>query len=321
MLILGLQTLGLAVIIVAAGFFLTSLGDRIGEETGFGESLVGFIMLAAITSLPELSTSLSAARIGQADLVAGNIMGSNLFNLSIIAVMVLFLRRKKTEDGDVRNVLTGTFSIILASLAGLAILTGFPRSGELLLVAYLVLMFLNYRFERRQLSGEQAPSLQLRRLWLLYVSFLALGAIVVAAGYAMTVVCDRIAVTPFDIGGNVFVLGRTFVGQLFLAIATSLPEMIVTLSAVRIGKINMAYANIFGSNLFNLAILGLSGVCYSGNMFRSIGQENLVSLLVFVGMASISIAALKYRPVKRFRFDGLVMLLMFLFNLIYVFNR
>ena len=306
----------LSAVLVVAGFYLTIVGDRIADETGFGESLVGFIMLAAITSLPELSTSLSAAAIGQANLVAGNIFGSNLFNLSIIAVMVMFLRKRGLPDGDSRNVLTGSFGIALASVVGLGMLTEFAFAGEVLVAAYIVTMFLNYRFERRQLSITEtgsAPAFRFRALWRTYLFFLVLGVVVV--------VCDQMAVTPFTLMGNRMVLGRTFVGQLFLAIATSLPEMIVTFSAVRIGKVNMAYANIFGSNIFNLAILGVAGITYSGNMFAGIGIENMLTLFIFILMASISIAAMKYRPVRQFRFDAVIMILLFLMNLVYVFNR
>lgn len=314
----------LSAVLVVAGFYLTIVGDRIADETGFGESLVGFIMLAAITSLPELSTSLSAAAIGQANLVAGNIFGSNLFNLSIIAVMVMFLRKRGLPDGDSRNVLTGSFGIALASVVGLGMLTEFAFAGEVLVAAYIVTMFLNYRFERRQLSITEtgsAPAFRFRALWRTYLFFLVLGVVVVVCGYLMTVVCDQMAVTPFTVMGNRMVLGRTFVGQLFLAIATSLPEMIVTFSAVRIGKVNMAYANIFGSNIFNLAILGVAGITYSGNMFAGIGIENMLTLFIFMLMASISIAAMKYRPVRQFRFDAVIMILLFLMNLVYVFNR
>ena len=321
MLILILQTLVLSAIIVTAGFRLTVLGDRLAEETGFGESVVGFVLLAAITSLPELSTALSAAGIGQADLVAGNILGSNLFNLTIIAVVVIFLRKRRGEDGDARNVLTGSFGISLGCVAGLGMLTRFRFSGEILLVGYFILMFLNYRFERKMLVTGRDPAFRFCALWKTYTQFLFLGAVVVITGYAMTVTCDRIAVTPFEFGSQSVFLGRTFVGQLFLAIATSLPEMIVTWSAIRIGKVNMAYANIFGSNIFNLAILGIAGMMFPGNLFGQIGMENMITLFIFILMASISIAALKYRPVNRFRFDGALMILLFILNLVYVFNR
>lgn len=324
MLILLVYAVLLSAVIVVAGFYLTIVGDRIADETGFGESLVGFIMLAAITSLPELSTSLSAAAIGQANLVAGNIFGSNLFNLSIIAVMVMFLQKRGLPDGDSRNVLTGSLGIALASVVGLSMLTEFSFAGEILVAAYVVAMFLNYRFERRQLSVTETgltPAFRFGVLWRTYLFFAGLGLVVVVCGYLMTVVCDQMAVTPFTVMGNRMVLGRTFVGQLFLAIATSLPEMIVTFSAVRIGKVNMAYANIFGSNIFNLAILGVAGITYSGNMFAGIGIENMLTLFIFMLMASISIAAMKYRPVRRFRFDAVIMILLFLMNLVYVFNR
>lgn len=321
MLILSLQALALAIVIVVAGYRLTVIGDELAIRTGFGESLVGFVLLAAVTSLPELSTAVSAAIIRQGDLVMGNIFGSNIFNLLIIGFVVLTLQKRKLVDGDERNVFTGTLGVALGAIAGLGLVSGFRWTGECLLVAYGFIMWLNYRFERKHLEGDTAPAFQFKLLWHLYLQFLGLGVVVVITGYLMTTVCDRIAVTPISFGADSFVLGRTFIGQLILAVSTSLPELIVTLSAMKLGRINMAYANIYGSNIFNLAILGISGVVFRGNLFTAVGPQNLFSLLVFLMMAAVSLGALNYRSTRRFRADGVLIILLFLLNMVYVFSR
>ena len=77
---------GLAALTVVAGYYLTRLGDTIADETGFGHNIVGFVLLAAITSLPELSTSITGASLGQANLVFGNMVGSDIFNTLIIGL-------------------------------------------------------------------------------------------------------------------------------------------------------------------------------------------------------------------------------------------
>ncbi len=321
MLMLSLQALALAIVIVLAGYRLTVIGDELAVRTGFGESLVGFVLLAAVTSLPELSTAVSAAVIQQGDLVMGNIFGSNIFNLLIIGFVVLTLQRRKLVDGDEKNVFTGTLGVALGGVAGLGLVSGFRWTGECLLVTYFFMMWLNYRFERKHLADDLRPSFQFRVLWHLYLQFLVLGVIVVITGYLMTTVCDRIAVTPISFGSASFVLGRTFIGQLILAVSTSLPELIVTLSAMKLGRINMAYANIYGSNIFNLAILGISGIVFRGNLFLSAGAHNMFSLLVFMLMAAVSLGALNYRSVRKFRLDGILIVLLFLLNMAYIFSR
>jgi cation:H+ antiporter len=320
--LMGMFT-GLAVLTVVAGYYLTCLGDTIAEETGFGHNIVGFVLLAAITSLPELSTSITGATLGQSELVFGNMVGSNIFNTLIIGLILISIGWKVRTEGDVRNVLSGAMGIAMAALAGMLIVLKAGYSGVLLIAAYLVMMAVHYRFERKErIDGEgTAPAFYFRKLALVYFRFLFFSVIIVVAGYLMTGICDRIAITPFQVGNSTMVLGRTFVGQMFLAVATSLPELIVSFSAVKLGKIDMAYANVFGSNIFNMAILGISALVYKGNMFADVGIHIYFSFFIFMLMVSIALISLKYRVKSRIRWDGLAILVLFLLNALYLFNR
>ncbi len=314
---------GLAALTVIAGYYLACLGDTIAEETGFGHNIVGFVLLAAITSLPELSTSITGASLGQAKLVFGNMVGSNIFNVLIIGLILIGMGGKIRADGHVRNVLSGAMGIAMAGIAGMLIVLKADYSGIVLIGAYLVMMAIHYRFERKEIFSVEgpAPAFYFQKLAPVYLKFLFFSVIIVIAGYLMTGVCDRIAVTPFQMGGTVLVLGRTFVGQMFLAVATSLPELIVSFSAVKLGKIDMAYANVFGSNIFNMAILGISALVYRGNMFADVGIHIYFSFFVFILMVSIAIISLKYKMQNRIRWDGLAILSLFLLNALYLFSR
>ncbi|RLE18757.1 MAG: hypothetical protein DRJ14_02830 [Acidobacteria bacterium] len=314
---------GLAMLTVVAGYYLTCLGDTIAEETGFGHNIVGFVLLAAITSLPELSTSITGATLGQSELVFGNMVGSNVFNTLIIGLILIAMGWKIRSEGHVRNVLSGAMGIAMAAIAGMLIVLKSGFSGIVLVAAYLVMMVIHYRFERKeQKSGEgDPPAFYFKKLMPIYLKFLFFSVIIVIAGYLMTGVCDRIAITPFHAGSGIVILGRTFVGQMFLAVATSLPELIVSFSAVKLGKIDMAYANVFGSNIFNMAILGISAMVYKGNMFADVGIHIYFSFFVFILMVSIAIISLKYRVKSRIRWDGLAILFLFILNALYLFNR
>ena len=314
---------GLAALTVVAGYYLTCLGDTIAEETGFGHNIVGFVLLAAVTSLPELSTSITGATLGQAELVFGNMVGSNIFNTLIIGLILVGMGWKIRIEGHVKNVLSGAMGIAMAAVAGMLIVLKAGYSGVVLLMAYMVMMAIHYRFERKEMKSTEteAPAFHFRRLAPVYLKFMFFSVIIVLAGYLMTGVCDRIAVTPFHLGDSTLVLGRTFVGQMFLAVATSLPELIVSFSAVKLGKTDMAYANIFGSNIFNMAILGISALVYRGNMFADVGIHIYFSFFAFMLMVSIAVISLKYRMQNRIRWDGLAILGLFLLNALYLFNR
>ncbi|NOZ12336.1 MAG: hypothetical protein GXO69_01655 [Acidobacteria bacterium] len=318
----------LAALTVFAGYYLTCLGDTIAEETGFGHNIVGFVLLAAITSLPELSTSITGAALGQAGLVFGNMVGSDIFNTLIIGMILIGLGWKvksggETGMGDVNNVLSGAMGIIIAAAAGILIVLKAGYAGWVLISVYLLLMGVHYRFERQSMGNTElpAPAFHFRKLASVYLKFLFFSALIVFAGYFMTGVCDRIAVTPLIVAGKTLILGRTFVGQMFLAVATSLPELIVSFSAVKLGRIDMAYANVFGSNIFNMAILGVSALVYRGNMFADVGIHIFFSFFIFILMVAVCIVSLKYRMRGRIRWDGLTILLLFLLNAFYLFSR
>ena len=312
----------LGAVTVVAGYYLTKEGDTLAEETGFGHNIVGFVLLAAITSLPELSTSITGAALGQSELVFGNMIGSDIFNTLIIGLILLAMGKIRT-DGHTRNILSGAMGIAMAAIAGMLIVLKANYSGFVLIAAYLVMMVVHYRFERKDPENvlKEKPAFRFRELASVYLRFFFLSVIIVVAGYLMTGVCDRIAVTPFRLGGGSVTLGRTFVGQMFLAVATSLPELIVSFSAVKLGKIDMAYANVFGSNIFNMAILGISAFVYKGNMFADVGVHIYFSFFVFMLMVSISIISLKYKVKSKIRWDGLAILGLFLLNALYLFNR
>ncbi|NOY23270.1 MAG: sodium:calcium antiporter [Acidobacteria bacterium] len=314
---------GLAALTVIAGYYLACLGDTIAEETGFGHNIVGFVLLAAITSLPELSTSITGASLGQAELVFGNMVGSNIFNILIIGLILIGMGRKIRADDHVRNILSGAMGIAMAGIAGMLIVLKAGYSGIVLIGAYLVMMVIHYRFERKKIFSLEgpAPAFHFQKLAPVYLKFLFFSVIIVITGYLMTGICDRIAVTPFHVGEKTLVLGRTFVGQMFLAVATSLPELIVSFSAVKLGKIDMAYANVFGSNIFNMSILGISALVYRGNMFADVGIHIYFSFFVFILMVSIAIISLKYKMQNKIRWDGLAILGLFLLNALYLFNR
>ena len=124
-----LQFVLLAAVIIAAGSVLTRCADAIAELTGLGRLLVGSVLLAGATSLPELTVDLSAIRLNLPDLAVGDLVGSSLMNLLILAVMDLSHRSRgrMLSRAAAAHALSGTLTIALTALVGVGILVAPSR--------------------------------------------------------------------------------------------------------------------------------------------------------------------------------------------------
>ncbi|MBN2096948.1 MAG: hypothetical protein JW714_00560, partial [Candidatus Omnitrophica bacterium] len=258
-----------AAIVVFSGYRICLAAEKLAQITKLGRSFVGFMFLAVITSLPELSVTISATKIQALDLALGDLFGSNLFNLTILAIIYLaFTKEKKLFNFDQVHIISSSVSILLIALAAMGIIfynLFIPRIGYsrmfldletvLILMVYIFGAYLIFHSEKNKPSGAfsfKARELKHRlRIWL---SFFFYGAVLVAAAVYLSKLGDKIAQIP--VAG--VALGGTFVGSLLIAIITSLPELSVALSAVKLGSFDMALGNIFGSNMFNMAIIPIT---------------------------------------------------------------
>ncbi len=260
-----------SVIIVIAAMKLTYYGDAIAETTDLGHSLVGIILLSAATSLPELFSSSTSAFHGNVDLSFGNVFGSNMTNIFILVIMDLYVRGYPILlNVSQRNIMTGGIVIFVTCITLLMIYLGnlsalksidFWFFSPILLFFYIGGMIFIYHFEKSNGGqdeiepGNEQTTLTKKQAIL---GFVISSIIVFGSAILLTYSCDQIS--QFKISGKD--LGGTFVGTLFLAFTTSLPEIVVSISALKVGSHNMALGNLFGSNLFNLAILSFSDGFY-----------------------------------------------------------
>lgn len=324
-----LQFLVSAAVIVYAGSRLTRNAAIVADNIGIGTVWAGAIMLPLATSLPELVTTLRAVTIGVPDLALGNVLGSCLYNLALLAVIDLLegrgsLARRVTSG----HIITASLSIITICLASIAMLgiTSLPVGWvgvETLLIA-LVYIFggrLVFRYERRNIApAGSGRRLQKRKqaasTGSAVVRFGVAAALIVVSGVLLTDASDRIAV----ITG----LGHSFVGTLFLAISTSLPETVTTISAVRIGHLDMAVANVFGANFMNLLIVFLADLFYRrGPLLDAVADIHLLSALMVVIMSTVFIFGLVYRSDKRILrvgFDAVFIVALYLAALYLIFK-
>lgn len=310
----------LAIGLGVAGFFLTLYGDIIAEKTGLGGTWVGLAMLATVTSLPELVTGISSVCLVDVPNIAlGDVMGSCVFNLLLI-VMLDFLHREASVYTRLSqgHILAGGFSIILLGFVAFNILLSQQSftlalahvgiATPVIVLFYGVAVYTVFQYERANLAehagdlADRYPDIALPRALVLY----GLAAVsVVAVALRLPVAADEMA--------TIMGWHRTFVGTLFVALATSLPELAVTVSAVRIGALDMAIGNLFGSNLFNLFIVAIDDLAYShGPLLAVVSPMHLLSALTAIMMTGVAIVGLLYRPRYRiFKTVGWISLFMF----------
>lgn len=302
-----LQLTACALAIAYAGTRLTRLADAIGEKTGMSGSWIGLLLLAAVTSLPELATGISAVTAAQAPNIAvGDVLGSTVFNLALLVILDV-LHRPDTiySRASTGHVLSAGFGIILLAVVGASMLLErervLPALGSigaytpLLVVLYLVALRSVFAYERRQ--AESLPTsrearyagLPLRNALLQFTAF---AGVVTLAGILLPMAGARIA---DEMGWT-----RTFVGTLLVAGATSLPEVVVTLAALRLRALDMAIAGLLGSNLFDLLIIAIDDVFYTkGPLLAAVSPVHAVTAFSAAMMSGAVIVGLVYRPRQR----------------------
>ena len=294
------------VIILVAGTKLARYGDAIGEKTGWGGIWVGLVLLAAITSAPEIVTGVSSvALIGLPDLAVGTLFGSCTLNLAILALLdILYRPAPILSKVSSRHMASAGIGILLVAIAAGSILAGERFSGLALgwlgipsiviLIIYLLGMWCIFHYERKHPSTTFDSSQNYKGISIkaVYVRFTLAAVAVIAAGIWLSFIGDEIGETT---GWN-----ATFVGTLFLAITTSMPELVVTIAALRLGAIDMAIADILGSNMFNIAIIAPTDLFYTqGSILSSVSSSHLITAAVVAVMNLLVIAGLRFRHKRK----------------------
>ncbi len=306
----GLEFVALAAVVAAAGVILARAAERIATITHLSRLLVGSILLAAATSLPELSVDVAAVRGGMPDLAVGDLLGSSLMNLLILAGIDLMSQtgRRMLSREAASHALSATLSIALTALVGMAVLTGGRLPAVELLgidgwtwavgVAWMLgarMLFIDQRISAR-VAAESGmhPAEEASEGFGLGAAigmFAAAAAVLVVAGPRLAHVADGLATATG--------LGRTFVGTALVAVTTSLPELVASITAVRLGAIDLAIGNTFGSNAFNMALLVPLDACHPGSLVAAVSPVHAVTALAVVVASAVAVLGQLYQEKRR----------------------
>jgi cation:H+ antiporter len=301
-----------ASIIVTAGVFLTKFADKIAEVTGWGKMFVGGLLLAGATSLPELMVDIKAVTMDLPDLAVGDLLGSSLFNLLILATLDFAFpsefRRTAFSPAFLHHSLAAVLTMILTSIVGIGIASRLEISffGVSLFSWAVVLVYL-YGLRLLYLDGNnQAPTPPVSKdqqaseitrqtpFLLAFSGYIGSGLVILTAAPFLVHAADQLA----EKSG----MGHTFIGTTLVALATSLPELAATLAAFRIGAPDLALGNIFGSNAFNMILFVPLDFIYPHTLFSSVRSIHAVTALSIVAATAVAVMGQLYRKKERSRF-------------------
>lgn len=333
---LFLSMLAAAGCVIVSGQRLVGYGDSLGLRLGLSSTWVGVILLAALTSLPELVVTLSAQlAVSRPALVMGNVCGSNLFNLCIFAFMDLLsgpgAMSAVLSPGLLHPALMGALVMAIA-VAGflLAATTGGGMAlGCIFSVAivgvYVYAMWRTHQGDSGQEAEEEVDEesayghLSLRALLL---RFAFLGAVLVVGGTVFIMLCEYLLEHPPTIAGYTFRVDEGVVGTVLVAFVTSLPELVVCFAAVRMGKLDLAVGNLLGSNIFNMTLLPVAHLVRPLDDFWGNAMPvHVYSLFVAMILSLILAAGIKTKAhytIGRLGIDGLLITIFGGATLLYV---
>ncbi len=258
-----------ALVVILAAMKLAEYGDVIAVRTSLGGMFVGTLLLAGATSLPELLTTINSINQAVPSLAAGNIFGSCMFNMFMLAILDLVVRQTRILRAvQLNHAISGSLAVLLAALAIFFILADLPyRLGWvgvdslLLMAVYIGGVWVLNSNNVGNTDEEQSPD-DLRGMPSLRTGLL---------GFALATLA-LIVVTPFLVRSSAEIavllgVSAGFIGAALVAVITSLPELVTTIAAVRIGAYDLAIGNLFGSNCFNIFALAITDIFYTQGRF------------------------------------------------------
>jgi cation:H+ antiporter len=262
--------------------------DLLDKKTSLSGAFIGGVMLSAVTSLPELFTSISSTVfLNTPGLCMGNILGSDLFNLTIIACLGLiffksFSKAKIAKSHAIVGLLVVLiYAVILANMLGILNVEVLTISVTSIIILVLYGLAVKYMSDDNGGEVDEDESDSDLTIKQIVTRFILVSIGIIALSIAITYITDGIS--------ERLNLGKGLAGAIFLGIATSLPELSSTIALFRMKNFNIAFGNIIGSNIFNFLILSIADIIYTGKGLYDFSDTKTANLLIFGTIASLAI--------------------------------
>ncbi|MGB3655776.1 MAG: sodium:calcium antiporter [Rivularia sp. (in: cyanobacteria)] len=325
---IGITLFAIAAIVIGlVGTKMCKVADQLADATGWGEAIVGAVFLGGSTSLAGIVTSVTAAFGGHAELAVSNALGGIAAQTAFLAVADIFYRKANLEHAaaSIANLTQGTLLMTFLAIPLLATSTpqvsfwGIHPASLVIIAAYIFGLRLVSQAEEKQMwkprqtekteldipSETTDINVNLTSLWL---EFFVYAVILAFAGYLIAQAGVFIAVQTG--------LSESLVGGLFTAVSTSLPELVVTLAAVRQGALTLAVGGIIGGNCFDLLLLAFSDIAFrSGSIYAVISDRQIFVISLTILMTGTLLLGLLQREkygIGNIGFESFLILILYI---------
>lgn len=321
-----------AIITVFSAKKLSDFADTLSVKTPISGMLIGTILLAGATSLPEVTTSFSAIFINNPDIAVGNVFGSNLFNLFILAIVDLYYRDRQMLAGARREHLYTAFIGLLLAIISLTSLIvkvnitflSIGLDSLLLIITYILGMViisratkvpeLEIKNKKRVVEEQSNDDTTVKKA---IIGFFISAIVILITGTTLSITGDKIA--------TITGLSSSFVGSFLIAATTSLPEAVAVLSAVHLRNYNLAIGAILGSNMFNMLIISGADLIYTkGSLFADASPVHNITASAVVILSLITLYPLLRKTKKsglRYSIPSLLLIIVYFISSYLIFIK
>jgi len=268
-----LLVVGFAMLVKGADWFVEGAAG-IASKFGIPQLVVGLTIVAMGTSAPEAAVSITAALKGTADIAVGNVVGSNILNVLVILGLTGLITsvavQKSTLFIEIPYMLVVTGVLLVMGMLGNSI-----NLAEGIILWAMFILYLAYLFVLAKKGKSEEEAKEARPLWKLLLFALVGGGVVVLG--------SNIAVDSATAIAQIIGLSEKFIGLTIVALGTSLPELVTSVTAARKGNADIAIGNIVGSNIFNiLFVLGTSALIIPITFEASFAIDTIISIVAGV---------------------------------------
>lgn len=251
--------------------------DSLSKRNDISKALIGGIVLAGVTSLPEFVTCFSAIFVGNYNLAMGDILGSNIFNFFMICVFDLIFFKKMFfyNTSQSHNL---TFSLLLINYIFL-LLFGIGILGFSILSIGIptIVIFITYMLYIKSISKyEENVVINDYNDNYLVLKLVVASSLMILSSIILTILVNNLSIAHSSFSSS-------FLGAIFLGVTTSLPEVVTFYTLVCVKNYDLALSNIAGSNMFNLLVLGIGDLfIFKQTIYSSFDKEAL--FIVILGL-------------------------------------
>lgn len=316
-----------AAVIAVVGTMMASTADRLADETGLGEALMGALFLGGSTSLAGIVTSVTAAAGGHAELAISSALGGIAAQTAFLSIADLAYGKANLTHAaaSVPNLMQATLLVALLAIPLMAMsgpdisVFGIHPASFLIPTVYIfglrlaaeaqtTPMWWPRRTAETQVDEPEAEKSGGTNLTVLWLRFGLLAALLAGAGYFVAEAGISISMHSG--------LSETMVGGLFTALSTALPELVTTIAAVRRGALTLAVSGVIGGNSFDVMLVAFSDFAYrQGSIYHALAQPQIFAIALTILMTGILVLGLLRREmhgIGNISFESFLILLLYL---------